>query len=240
MTADRALIAALRRGLRTAADPAKAPAMQKYMKSAMPYYGVPAPALRRVTRDGFASHPLDGVERWTDTVLALWRGAKFREERYAAIELAGHRLYRPHQTPDALPIYDEMITTGAWWDYVDAVAIHRVGALVSSHPDALKPVMRRWSTDGDLWRRRSSIICQISLRGDADLDLLYGTIEPNLDDKDFFIRKGIGWALRTYAWADPDEVVRYVAANKTRLSPLSQREALKNVNRGKTSGRSRS
>jgi 3-methyladenine DNA glycosylase AlkD len=232
MAADRALIAALRKELQTAADPAKAPAMQGYMKSAMPYYGVNSPGVRAITRALFAAHPLAGADRWVDTVLHLWRTAKFREERYAAVALTGHRLYREYQTPAiALAIYDEMLVTGAWWDYVDEVAIHRVGPLLANHLRAMRPVIRRWSTDADLWRRRASIICQISFKGDADLDLLYGCIEPNVGDKDFFIRKAIGWALRTYAWADPDEVVRYVTANRDRLSPLSQREALKNVNR---------
>jgi len=46
---------------------------------------------------------------------------------------------------------------------------------------------------------------------------------------DFFIRKAIGWALRAYAWTDPKEVARYVAANESRLSGLSRREALKNI-----------
>ncbi len=229
MSADRPLIAAVRKDLQTAADPEKAPAMQAYMKSAMPYHGVNAPGVRRITKALFDAHPLDGVDRWTDTVLAMWRTAKFREERYAAIELSGHRLYRAHQQPVALAIYDEMLVTGAWWDYVDAVGIHRVGPLLRAYPEDIRPVIESWSTDADLWRRRASIICQISFRGEADLDLLYRCIEPNLADRDFFIRKAIGWALRTYAWAEPAEVVRYVTANKDRLSRLSQREALKNV-----------
>jgi 3-methyladenine DNA glycosylase AlkD len=230
MAADRSLITALRRELRAAADPVKAPAMQKYMKSAMPYYGVNAPGVKRITRGLFDGRPLDGVDAWVDTVLTMWRGAKFREERYAAIALTGHKLYRAHQTPGvALPVYDEMLVTGAWWDYVDEVSIHRIGPLLAAHPDAMRPVILAWSTDGDLWRRRASIICQISFRGDADLDLLYACIEPNMADRDFFIRKGIGWALRTLAWADPDEVVRYVRAHADRLSPLSRREALKNL-----------
>jgi 3-methyladenine DNA glycosylase AlkD len=232
MTADRALIAALRRELKAAADPERAPRMLAYMKSAMPYYGVPTPPLRKIERAVFDSHPLDGVDDWRDTVLELWRTAEFREERYAAIGLSGHKRYRVHQLPDvAFPIYDEMIVTGAWWDFVDAVSIHHVGPLLRTHPDDIRPAMLEWSTDADLWRRRCSIICQISFRGDADLDLLYACIEPNLDDKDFFIRKAIGWALRTLAWAQPDEVVRYVEANQSRLSPLSRREALKNVDR---------
>src|SRR5688500_2234780 len=92
------LIAAVRTALTAAADPAKAAPMQAYMKSAMPLYGVQAPVLRRVCRDVFAAHPLDSVETWQDTVLALWRGARFREDRYAAIELTGARRYRTYQT----------------------------------------------------------------------------------------------------------------------------------------------
>ena len=59
------------------------------------------------------------------------------------------------------------------------------------------------------------------------LALLYDCIEPNRADREFFIRKAIGWALRAYAWVDPDEVERYCATHE--LSPLSRREALKNI-----------
>jgi 3-methyladenine DNA glycosylase AlkD len=80
-----------------------------------------------------------------------------------------------------------------------------------------------------MWRRRTSIICQVSAKDRTDLDLLYACIEPNLADKDFFIRKAIGWSLRAYAWVDPKEIGRYVGANQARLSGLSRREALKNI-----------
>lgn len=225
------LLTAVRQGLAALADPAKAPGMQAYMKSVMLYRGVHAPAQERLFRRVFAEHPLAGVADWRDTVLALWRRAAFREERYAAIALSGHRLYRAHQTPATVPMYEEMIVTGAWWDYVDAVATNRIGPLVRAHPGALKPVMRGWSTDVDLWRRRTSILCQIGAKADTDLDLLYACIEPNLADRDFFIRKAIGWALRQYAWIDPAEVTRYVEQAGDRLSGLSRREALKNVAR---------
>jgi len=62
-----------------------------------------------------------------------------------------------------------------------------------------------------------------------DLELLYANIEPNLVDKEFFIRKAIGWALRQYAWTDPSEVARYVREHKKQLSGLSRREAPENI-----------
>ncbi len=74
---------------------------------------------------------------------------------------------------------------------------------------------------------RSSVSWDSSARPISTL--LYDCIEPNLTHQDFFIRKAIGWSLRQYAWTDPKEVRRYVKANRERLSPLSVREALKNI-----------
>jgi 3-methyladenine DNA glycosylase AlkD len=225
-----ALGTAMRAALAAAADPARATGMQAYMKSEMPYRGISAPDMRAIAKRVFASHPLEGCDEWRTTVLELWRGARFREERYAAIELLGDRRHRDCRTPEALPLYEELITSGAWWDYVDAVAPH-VANLLRAHPEQVGPIMREWSTDKDMWKRRVSIICQISFKKDTDRDLLYANIEPNLADRNFFIRKAIGWALRSYAWTEPEEVARYVAANEARLSGLSKREALKNIAR---------
>lgn len=124
--ADRALIDAVREGLRAAANPAKATPMQAYMKSQMPYYGVPSPEQARVFRAVFAAHPLDGFDAWRDTLLALWREATHREEHYPALDLAARREYAAYVTREALPIFEEFIVTGAWWDYVDETA-HLVG-----------------------------------------------------------------------------------------------------------------
>ncbi|HVE75137.1 MAG TPA: DNA alkylation repair protein [Actinomycetota bacterium] len=224
------LIGLLRRGLSEAADPARAPKMQAYMKSAMPYYGVGAPVQRRVCKPLFDEHRFTNQSDWMNAALELWRDAKFREERYAAIELTGHRFYEDFQDMSALPMYEEMVVDGAWWDYVDAVAVHRIGKkLLVRHPPEIKRLMRKWSRSSDLWKRRTSIICQVALKEKTDLALLYGTIESNLDHKDFFIRKAIGWGLRSYAWVDPEEVRRYVGEHSKSLSPLSRREATKNI-----------
>jgi len=226
---NRALIAAIRRELKRRADPGKAPDMRAYMKSAMPYLGVQTPGLRETCRLVFPVHQLSSFDDWRDTVLALWHGARFREERYAALMLTGEPVYRDYQTLESLPLYEELIVTGAWWDYVDLIASKRIGPLLKRYPARMRRTMRVWSRSKDLWKRRTAILCQLSFKADTDLALLYDCIEPNLADREFFIRKAIGWALRQHAWTDVREVQRYVAKNQTRLSPLSVREALKNI-----------
>ena len=223
------LLSKVRTELKDRADAAKAPQMQAYMKSEMPYHGVSSPLAKQAFRAAFEGVALPDAAAWQAATLYLWRNAKFREERYGALHLAGDKRFRAHQTPDAMPLYEELIVTGAWWDYVDDIASHRVGPIVASHPTPMKRLMRRWSRDADLWKRRTSIICQLGFKDQIDLDLLYECIAPSLDSKAFFLRKAIGWALRQHAWIDSAEVVRYVREHKDELSPLSKREALKNV-----------
>jgi 3-methyladenine DNA glycosylase AlkD len=210
------------------ANSEKASGMQAYMKSAMPYYGINLPEVRALSKEVFAEEPITSCHQWQSALLDLWRNARYREERYAALELLSLRRHRDCWTPQLMPMLEEMIISGAWWDLVDALA-PVVGELLRKYPREIRPVMRAWSTDPNQWKRRVSIICQLSFKRETDLELLYANIEANLADRDFFIRKAIGWALRQYAWTDPKEVARYVAAHESQLSGLSRREALKNI-----------
>jgi len=215
------------------ADPKRAPQMQAYMKSKMPYHGVPSPAMRAACQKVFGELELPSAAAWSRAVLSIWRGARFREERYGAIELTGIRRAVPFQNLEALPMYEEMIVTGAWWDYVDSIAARRLGLLLRLFPKPIRREMLAWSRSDDLWKRRSAVLCQLGFKEETDLDLLYATIKPALSSREFFLRKAIGWALRQYAWTDPKEVARYVRAHAAELSPLSKREALKNFGKNR-------
>jgi 3-methyladenine DNA glycosylase AlkD len=219
----------LRAALARVAEPARAPEMQAYMKSSTPHLGVSAVPLRKVCREVFAGLDCPTAAAWRRAALGIWRGARYREERHCAIELTGARRFDRFQDMAALPMYEEMIVTGAWWDYVDAIAGHRLGTLLRRFPREMRREMLAWSRSDDLWKRRSAILCQLTFKKGTDLELLYTTIEPALASKEFFIRKAIGWALRQYAWTDPEEVRRYVGTHEKELSPLSKREALKNT-----------
>ena len=229
MSVNQNLIAAVRSGLAANADPLRAPQMQAYLKTEMPCLGVTVPLQREIVAQAAAEFSIESFEDWRDTVLELRRGAEHREELGCAGFLAGERRYREFQTLAALPVYEELIVRGAWWDLVDEIATHRLGPLLLSYPAEMRRKMLDWSRDRSLWKRRSSIISQMTLKEMTDRELLYACIEPNLSDGDFFIRKAIGWALRAFAYIDPDEVVRYVEEKGDLLSPLSKREALRNL-----------
>jgi 3-methyladenine DNA glycosylase AlkD len=203
--------------------------MQAYMKSQMPYLGVQTPELRRICRAAFQAHPIDSFESWRDTALTLWRDARYREERYTAIALAGFPAYESFRTMLALPMYQEMIVTGAWWDYVDSIATRPLGEILRKSPDRMSAILRKWAVSDDIWLRRSAILAQLHFQNDTDLTLLYDCIRPSLGRNEFFLRKAIGWALRHYARTNPKEVLQYVRDHHAELSQLSRREALKHL-----------
>jgi 3-methyladenine DNA glycosylase AlkD len=216
------LVALIRLGLRDAADPARAPGQQAYMKSAVPFLGVRVPDVRRVVRAAMRPD-IDGDHLRT-VALTLWDEATHREERYAAMGILGARQLRGSWT--LVPIIEHMVRTGRWWDYTDDLS-HRLADLHDALPVDTAALVKKWATDDEMWVRRIAIISQLGRRDRVDAGVLASVVDANLADPEFFVRKAIGWALREYARVAPDWVADYVATHA--LSPLSRREALKHL-----------
>jgi len=222
----RALLEVVRLGLIAAADPAKAGPMAAYMKTDMPFYGVQkagrTPIMRRLKRE---FSPQDRAE-YGEAVFALWR-LPHREEKYLALSYA--RAFDEFIVFGSMPLYEQMVTEGAWWDLVDEVASWLVGRVLLKERNRTEPVVRSWIPSGDMWLKRTSIICQLKHKADTDTSLLADACTANLPDGEFFIRKAIGWALREYAKTDPDWVRGFVADHRAEMSGLSCREATKHL-----------
>ena len=180
-------------------------------------------------RPVWRAHPIGQRGRWQATIGALWDGASYREHRYAALDLLATKVGAAWHDRDLLPLLEHLIVTGAWWDYVDDIATHHVRAVLLADPATTVPVIRAWAVAPDLWLRRTALIAQVGAKDHTDLDLLAFVITANAADPHFFCRKAIGWALREYAWTDPDWVRSFVDQHEESLSPLSRAQALKNL-----------
>ena len=242
MPADRdrcaaAVVDALRAAFAAHADPGRAAPMQAYMKSALPFYGIATPLRRRLTQAVAMARPAPDTATLVRTMQLLWRTARFREERYAAIELPRNgRAHRELVNLELLPALEEMIVGGAWWDFCDDISGNALAVLLERHPREMKPLLRRWARGDNLWLRRAAMLCQRRLAPDAfDARLLYDTILPSIGKgrfaDEFFIRKGIGWALRERSYAAPEEVEAFCREYAAQLSPLTVREALKVIHK---------
>lgn len=229
-----ALVQDLRAVMEEWADPEKAEAQRAYMKSTLPYYGISAPDLRAALRAPLRAHRLASFEDWEAAIRTLWDTALHREEWYAALAIAQYRWYHEWRTDmRALPLFLHMIKTGAWWDVCDEIASRLIGPLLHAHRDEMTSTLVAWADHDHMWVRRVAILSQLKAKEQTDTALLRSSIEPNIGDREFFIRKGIGWALREFSKTDPVWVQEFVDTHADRLSPLSKKEALRLISQGK-------
>ena len=220
----KALTAHVQDRLQTLADPVKAVEMAAYMKTDMPFYGVQKPDRQPIMKELKANFAPANQADYEAAVLALWR-VKQREAKYIAINYAG--LFRQYVGPQSLPLYERLIREGQWWDFVDAISSDLLGRALLNYPDQVRPVIDNFSNDEDFWIRRASLLAHLGHKEQTSHKDLFAYCKKMAHEKEFFIRKAIGWSLREYSKSEPERVRRFLVENKTRLSPLSLKEGAK-------------
>jgi alkylated DNA nucleotide flippase Atl1/3-methyladenine DNA glycosylase AlkD len=217
-------IAAVLRPLGTARRSAGAKA---YLKSDLEFFGVDTPALRREARAWLRAHRGAGRAALTSLVKALWR-RPVHELRAFAVEL----LMARQQLLDAadIELLESLLRRSGTWAYVDPIAIQVAGPLVERHPE-LGAVLDRWSADPDFWLRRASLLALLRplARGGGDWRRFVRYADAMLEEREFFVRKAIGWVLREVAKRHPGRVAGYLSARLDRVAGLTLREAVKHL-----------
>lgn len=221
------LVRFVRQRFELVADPKKAGPMAAYMKTDMPFYGIQKPDRVPVYRELKRQFAPESRAAYEKAVRELWE-LPHREEKYAAIQYA--MSFPEYMTLASLPMYRRLIVEGAWWDFVDEVAIRIVGDVLFNQRRQTRPKMDRWIDDSNMWIRRSALISQVKHKWETDEDQLFDHCLRRSGEKEFFIRKAVGWALRDYAWTAPDRVRKFLVKHRDELSPLSFREAAKRLN----------
>ena len=217
-------LAPLYQRFRAEADASNAKAMAAYMKDHFPFFGIKTPQRRALMKEHFALHGLPSVDELPAIVRSAFAYPE-REMHQVGVDLLIK--FTKKLGPEHLPFVEEIIRTKSWWDSVDALAVHVAGAILKRHPKEITAWNKRWVNDPDMWLNRTAIIFQLQWKKDTDQALLFANIERHAKHPDFFIRKAIGWSLRSLGETDPDAVRAFVRAHK--LRPLSEREATRKL-----------
>ncbi len=221
------LVEHVRNSLSHLRDPVRAVEMAAYMKTHMPFYGVPKPLRIPILREIKKAFVPRDIAEYEDCVLALWN-QPHREEKYMALNYADS--FQHFKVIDAIPLYERMVREGAWWDFVDPVAADLIGEAYLEDRKVIRPLINKWSNDKDLWIRRSTLLVHLHHKGETDHEQLFDLCSKLAHEKEFFIRKAIGWGLREYSKSNPSAVKKFLKANKSILSPLSYKEGAKHLN----------
>ncbi len=208
-------------------DPLKALQMQAYMKTKQQFYGVQSKLRKQIFRDAIKRHPISSQEEWEKVIIELWNG-KHREEMYHALEVA--EKYKKYHTENAWQLFEKLLRTATNWDTVDWLSSNLIGRLVEKYR-YLENDIWIWTYDDNFWVRRASLLVHLKHKEETNIRLLSQTILKLAHEKEFFIRKAIGWVLRQYSYTNPEWVVQFVEQYEDKLSGLSKREALKAIKR---------
>ncbi|MFE9774579.1 DNA alkylation repair protein [Streptomyces sp. NPDC005931] len=208
-----------------AADPERAVAMRAYMKDVAPFLGLTTPARRALSRTVLEGLPRPAETDCTAIALRCWALPE-REYQYFAVDYL--RRHVRHCASGFLTVARHLVITVPWWDTVDPLAAHVVGALVAAD-HRLAADLDDWIDDDDLWLVRAALLHQLRFGERTDTERLFGYCLRRSGHPDFFVRKAIGWCLREYARTDQDAVRTFMAREGGRFAPLSVREALKHI-----------
>lgn len=209
-------------------DEERAQKMTAYMKNIQPFFGIPTPKRKEFYKE-FKKEMGKEFINWISEdkidklVNAFW-GKREREYRYVGLFLLD---YCKINTPRQLPLLRKLIIQGNWWDTTDSIAIDFVNPLLLNYQKTIRPVIKEWVNTDNLWLRRTAILSQLYFKTETDLDLLQYCITQTMLEKEFFIQKAIGWALREYSKTNPTFVIQFMDKFHSSLSKLSIREGEK-------------
>ncbi|HSU83497.1 MAG TPA: DNA alkylation repair protein, partial [Thermoanaerobaculia bacterium] len=216
-------VRAIEETLRPLGTPERAEGAKAYLKSDLDFLGVATDPLRAAARDWLREHPETDHDPLVGLVEALW-ARPVHELRSFGIELLQAR--RALLRSEDLDLLEDLLRRSRSWAYVDTIAIQIVGPLVERDP-RLNARLDRWVEDPDFWIRRSALLALLLplRRGEGDWPRFVRYADALLPEKEFFIRKAIGWVLREVAKRHPERVRAFLREREGRVSGVTRREA---------------
>jgi len=208
------------------ANPERAAKKNAYMRNLFPHFGLVAPEQHELLKSFTKEHGMPDKNDLPELIDLLWAQPE-REFQHFGQELLAK--YSKKVDEDFIGIYEFMIVNKSWWDSIDMIASHLVGTHLKRYPELIPVYTEKWMGSGNFWLQRTALLFQLKYKKATDVDLMFDLIKRLAHEKEFFIRKAIGWVLREYSKTAPETVVRFVENNQ--LSHLSKTEALKVINR---------
>jgi 3-methyladenine DNA glycosylase AlkD len=218
---------ALEAQLRSHGDPLRARQEQRYLKSQLTFLGVGVPVLRKTAKAFVRSHPELRRTALLALVKRLW-DTPIYELRAVAVGIL--ELKQAQLRASDMPVLIALVRDAKTWALVDWLAIKVLGAILVREPRARR-YLERWARDEDFWVRRSALLCWHDplLAGGGDFAHFAQLATPLLGEREFFIRKAIGWVLRSTAKRTPQRTYDFVAQHAGQMSGLTFREATRNL-----------
>lgn len=223
----RAWVNATKKAFGGLGNPTAAEGATSYMKNIAPFLGISTVPRRAALKAAWKPlPPLDEVNL-ANFCAAMWKLPE-REYQYAACDLLAWNK-QPRSPAFLIEPLKELVIKKSWWDTIDALNSNAINPLVHQYPE-LVDTMWEWIEDENIWLVRVAIQHQRGLRENTDLDLLFSMCQPHINEKNFWIAKAIGWALRDVSAYWPADVQAFIDRNPG-ISSVARREGQRGIDR---------
>lgn len=217
----------LRKELRRCSNPERAVQEKRYLKSPFKFIGVSLPLTDKIAKEFSKSNKNADCKHILEVVQALW-ASEYHDGKRLGLRVL--QFYPECLDISIMPMLEGMLTQSPTWDLVDDISIHLVSTALEKDKKAYG-YLKKWSMSENFWMRRASLISQILLlrQNKGDKKLFFKFVELMLSEKEFFIRKAIGWGIREMSKTSPDEAFAFLMKIKDRASGLTLREGAKRL-----------
>ena len=196
-----------------------------YLKSDLVFLGSDMPAIRKTAKALIARVRMADPASMRPLVVALW-GTGVHELRAVAmfvLEANEHVLGARD-----IPLLARLLRESRSWAYLDWICL-KVAAPMLGRVPLLRRTLPRWARDDDFWMRRAAVLTLLpGLKdGTVPFSAFVALAVPMLGEREFFIRKALGWVLREVSKSNPAPVAAFLRAHRADVSGLTMREGAK-------------
>lgn len=223
----RKYIQAFRKAMATHSNAERAVQEKRYLKSPFKFFGVSLPATEKIAKEFRKANKDIGCKYVLELSKKLWN-SEYHDEKRLCLRIL--QFYPEHLDLSIMPLLENMLMQAPTWDLVDDISIHLVGTVLEKDKKAYG-YLKKWSKSKNFWMRRASLISQILLfRQDmGGKKLFFEFAERMVSEKEFFIRKAIGWGIREMSKANTEVALRFLMKIRDRASGLTLREGAKRL-----------
>jgi 3-methyladenine DNA glycosylase AlkD len=171
---------------------------QNYINTKHIALGIETAVQRKLSKKGYSELIQLAFDEQLEVLTALLKQSDILEVKNQCIMfLDQHK--KKKLKPEHWPLLKEWVKYVDNWAHSDGLSsIYSI--MLQNHLDLIYPQLQEWNNSKNLWERRQSLVCLFyysrTRKQFLSFEQCIELITNLLDDKEYYVQKGLGWALR--------------------------------------------
>jgi 3-methyladenine DNA glycosylase AlkD len=206
------------------AEKAKAEKLKKYIGTNLQVLGMVTRSQTEAYKKGFTFYSDDKEKTYL-----VFHEIYQRSDHFEAKNLAFIFLDRNHQH---IPLKTQLKTLPRWVKQVDNWAhsdgLSKFLTRLLEHTDTREEmlgIIKKWNSSKNLWERRQSLVSLFyyarTKKTHPEFEFAKQMIAPLITDKEYYVQKAVGWALRESYNVYPKQTYAFIEEHIKNISPAA-------------------